>query len=372
MMIRIIALALSFSALFLAPAEAATKIRLMYTAVSGYAASYIAKDQGFFEKRGLDVELILAPQGGAIIEGLVSGSAEIGTPTPTVFLQALDSGLDVVAIAATNAFPEKSKSGVLARTDSGIHAASDLIGKKVGVPGINGLLDVIFRQWLADKGIDTKRVTYVEASFPQMSDMLRLSTVDAVVAVDPFFSRIVDQKTGYLVDNYTSALPDGTIASVYAVTAKWAAANGDAVRGLQGALAEAAAFSKVEANAPAVQESIARYTKLPVQVVAALPIPNLQAEIKPSDLDFWIKVMKERGMLNGSPEKAKAVVAWSPRLAPRANSSDAASPRWRTSRCSAWRGRRAARRTGTSAAGCRARFCRALPRFSSARFSRCR
>src|SRR5579863_9397880 len=312
MSMRVITLARSLLALFLAPAEAATKIRLMYTAVSGYSSAYIAKDQGFFEKRGLDVELILAPQGGAIIEGLISGSAEIGTPTPTVFLQAIDSGLDQVAIAATNAFPEKSKSGVLARTDANIHAAQDLIGKKVGVPGINGLLDVVFRQWLAGKGIDTARVTYVEASFPQMSDMLKSSTIDAVVAVDPFYARIIDQKTGYLVDNYTSVLPDGTIASVYAASAKWAAANGAAVKGMQGALADAAAFSKVEANAGAVQESIARYTKLPVQVVAALPIPNLQAQIKPSDLDFWIKVMKERGMLNGTPDTAKAVVAWSP------------------------------------------------------------
>lgn len=313
MIARVVATAVSLIALLLAPAEAATKIRLMYTAVSGYSSAYIAKDQGFFEKRGLDVDLILAPQGGAIIEGLVSGSAEIGTPTPTVFLQALDSGLDQVALAATNAFPEQSKSGVLARSDSDIHAAADLVGKKVGVPGINGLLDVVFRQWLADKGIDTKRVTYVEASFPQMSDMLRASTVDAVVAVDPFYSRIIEQKTGYLVDNYTSALPDGTIASVYSATGAWAKAHADAVKAFQGALSEAAAFSKVAANAAAVRDSIARYTKLPPAVVASLPIPNLVAQIKSSDLDFWIKVMKERGMLNGTPDPAKAVVAWAPR-----------------------------------------------------------
>jgi NitT/TauT family transport system substrate-binding protein len=312
MIARIVATAFSLIALLLAPAEAATKIRLMYTAVSGYSACYIAKDQGFFAKRGLDVDLILAPQGGAIIEGLVSGSAEIGTPTPTVFLQALDSGLDQVALAATNAFPEQSKSGVLARSDSNIHGAADLIGKKVGVPGINGLLDVVFRKWLADKGIDTKRVTYVEASFPQMSDMLRAGTVDAVVAVDPFYSRIIEQKTGYLVDNYTSVLPDGTIASVYSATGAWAKAHADAVKAFQGALSEAAAFSKVAANAAAVRDSIAHYTKLPAAVVASLPIPNLVAEIKPSDLDFWLKVMKERGMLNGTPDPAKAVVAWAP------------------------------------------------------------
>ncbi len=296
--------------LLLQPAEAATKIRLMYTAVSGYAASYIAKDQDYFDKRGLDVELILAPQGGAIIEGLVSGSAEIGTPTPTVFLQAIDSGLDPVALAATNVFPEKSKSGVLARTGSNIHAAEDLVGKKVGVPGINGLLDVIFRKWLADKGIDTRSVTYAETSFPQMSDILKSATIDAVVTVDPFYSRIIDQHTGYLVDHYTSSLPDGTIASVYAASRKWATANPDAVKGFQAALAEAVAFSKAPSNAAAVQDSIARYTKLPKAVVAGLPIPNLSARISANDMTFWINVMKERGMLNGEIDANAAGMPW--------------------------------------------------------------
>jgi NitT/TauT family transport system substrate-binding protein len=294
--------------LALTPAEAATKVRIMYTAVGAYASSFIAKDQGFFEKRGLDVELIMAPQGGAIIAGIVSGSVEIGTPTPTVFLQAIDGGLDQVALAATNAFPEKSQSGVLARTDSNIKTAQDLIGKKVGVPGLNGLLDVIFRKWLADQKVDTNKVAYVEVAFPQMSDMLKAGHVDAVAAVDPFYSRILGQNTGYLVDNYTKWLPDGTIASVYSATSKWASANPAAVKAFQEALVEAVAFSK--ANEAATRDSIARYTKLPPAVVAGQPIPNLVAKVGPQDLKFWIDIMKERGMLTATPDPAKAVVPW--------------------------------------------------------------
>jgi NitT/TauT family transport system substrate-binding protein len=292
----------------LTPAEAATKIRIMYTAVGAYASSFVAKDLGLFELRGIVAEFVRAPLGGAIIAGTVSGSVEIGTPTPTVFLQAIDGGLDQVALAATNVFPEKSPSGVLARTESNIKSAADLVGKRVGVPGLNGLLDVIFRKWLADQGIDTRKVTYVEISFPQMSDALKSGNVDAVVSVDPFYSRILGQKTGYLVDNYTKWLPDGTIASVYSATGKWASANAAIVKPFQEALVEAVAFSK--ANEPAVRESIARYTRLPPPVVAALPVPNLSAKIGPQDLKFWIDIMKERGMLTGQPDAGKAVLPW--------------------------------------------------------------
>lgn len=294
--------------LFASTAHATTKVRIMYTAVSGYAASYIAKDQGFFEKRGLDVDLILAAHGGAIIGGVVSGSVEVGTPTPTVFLQAVDSGLDLVALAATNAFPERSNSGVLVRPASNIQKPLDLAGKKVGVPGINGLLDVIFRKWLADRGVDPKRLSYVEVSFPQMGDMMRAGNIEAAVAVDPFYSKIIDQKVGELLDNYTKWMPDGTIASVYCATGKWAAANPSAVKAFQEAIAEAVAFSK--SNEVATRESIARYTKLPPPVVASVPTPNLSAKITPENLKFWIDIMKEREMLSGTPDAAKAVAPW--------------------------------------------------------------
>lgn len=45
----------------------------MYTAVAPYAASFVAKDQGFFEKRGIDADLILAANGSAIVAGVVAG-----------------------------------------------------------------------------------------------------------------------------------------------------------------------------------------------------------------------------------------------------------------------------------------------------------
>ena len=82
-----------------------------------------------------------------------------------MFLQAIDGGLDQVALAATNVFPERTNSGVIVRAGSNINSAQDLIGKRVGVPGINGLLDVVLRRWLTARGVDTRRVTFVEVSF---------------------------------------------------------------------------------------------------------------------------------------------------------------------------------------------------------------
>lgn len=292
----------------LTPAEAATKVRIMHPPGAVAAAAFVAKDQGFFDKRGLDAELIMAATGNAAITGVISGSVEVAAPTPTVFLQAIDAGLDQVALAAASGFPETSLAALMARANSNIKTAQDFVGKKVGVPGLNGLLDVLFRKWLADQGVDPKRVSYAEVTFPQMSDMLKAGHLDAVVTVDQFRTRIQAENTGYLVSEYTRTIPDGTIATLYSASGKWAAANPAAVKGFQEAIVEAVAFSKT--NTPATHESIARYTKLPPQVVAATPVPNLMAKISADDLKFWINLMKDRGMMTTTPDVAKVVVPW--------------------------------------------------------------
>jgi NitT/TauT family transport system substrate-binding protein len=289
-------------------AGAAEKIVLLHTGSAPYMASFVAKDQGFFEKRGLDVELTLAANGSVIIAATTSGAAQIGTPTPTVLLQAVDNGIDQVVLAATNQYPETIKTGLVARPEANIRGAADLAGKKVGVPGIGGFLDVVLRRWIKENGADPAKVNYVEIILPQTGDALKAGTVDAVASVDPFVSRAVDSKSGVLVADYTASLPTGTIASIYSASGDWANSHRDAVKAFQEAIVEANAFAR--ANPAAARESLARHTKLPPPVVNALPIPNLAARTTPEQIAFWIGVAKDQKMISGSPDPAKIVFPW--------------------------------------------------------------
>ncbi len=65
-------------------------------------------------------------------------------------------------------------------------------GKKIGVPGFNGIVDLLTRQWIQSAGGDAKKVTYIELQFPAMGDALKSGLVDAVALLDPFYSRIAD------------------------------------------------------------------------------------------------------------------------------------------------------------------------------------
>jgi len=291
------------------PAIAATKITLLYTAVNAFVGSFVAEDQGFFAERGLDVDLSLAQNGSVISAALVADSAQIGGPTPTVLLQANEQGLDLVVVAGTDFYPQSVSSGVLARSGSGIAGAPGLVGHKVGVPGIGGIIDVLTRKWVQSSGADYRKVDWVELQFPQMGDALKADLVDAVASVDPFYTRIVDSKAGYPIGTYAAIIPNGTIPVVYASTRAWAVKNPEAVRNFRAALDDATAYVADKAHLASVRDSIAKYTKLPPQVAATLRLPdNLDAHATAAGLRFWIGVSREQGLIKGNPDPASLVL----------------------------------------------------------------
>src|SRR6185437_5782977 len=134
-------------------AQAAEKLTLLFSPTTGLTPSYIAKDQGIFEKHGLDVDLVLLTNQGAVISALVGGSAQIVTPSALAVIQASAQGIDTVFVASTSMSPSKSRSGIFVKNGSGLHTAKDLIGKKIGVPSLNTLIHVIARRWLEIEGV---------------------------------------------------------------------------------------------------------------------------------------------------------------------------------------------------------------------------
>ena len=282
---------------------AATKVKIIYTAAPPYLASFVAQDQGFFAKNGLDVTLELVATGGVIAQALVAGGAEIGGPTATVLLQANDNGLDLVAVAAAEKFPTPYQLGLLSRPGANIILPSDFAGKTIGVPGLGGVIDVLTVKFLSAKGVDVKKVKRVELSFPQMGDSLKSAQVDAVAAADPFYSRIVSANIGAAAGAFAEIVPKGTVAAIYASTRKWAEANPDAVKAFRESLSEANDFIQNTKNDADVRGSLAKYTKLPPQVAGTLVYPTaLDPVLGAANVQFWIDVAKEQGLIEKKPE----------------------------------------------------------------------
>ena len=279
-----------------ASAGAETKILIGYTGANTFVPAFVAKDKGYFAKNGLDVTLQRIPVGSTIPGALLANSLQVGTLTAPVFLAANENGIDLVIIAGASLQSKANPTaGVVARTDSGIRKPEDFKGKKVGAPGVNGLQDILFKKWLQQRGVDWKSVTYVDAPFPQMGDMIKGGQLDAALPVEPFVGRIVNTKVGYLVAHYPVEVADNYLESFYAVSKKWAQDNPAAIKGFRAAITEAVAF--VKSSPDEAKKTQTTYLGLPAEVVATLPLATYTVEVDVKQVAFWVELCREFGLL---------------------------------------------------------------------------
>ncbi len=278
----------------------ALKLKIACTATSDCASAMVARDEGIFAKHGLDVDLTLIAINTNIPPAIVSDSIQIGGPTETVFLQAVDGGLDLVAVEGASVMDPVANGAVAAVARKGvtIKDAKDFVGKKVGAPGIGAFLHVLFRKWLIDNGVDPKSVNFVEVTFPTMSDALKSSAVDAVLTVEPFVSRMKAAGVGDVATRYAAELARTDPIISYVSTRAFAKRNPEAIKAFRAAIEEAAPI--VNSDREKASASIAKFTKLPIDIVR-LNRPNLATpELNGAEFAWWVDTMRQQDMLQSS------------------------------------------------------------------------
>lgn len=291
-----------------AAAWAQTKITVGYVAIPDLMPLYVAKEQGFFAKRGLDVTLQTIPINPNIPPALQSDSIQIGTVTPSVLMQAVDSGLDLRVIAGGSVLTRDGKvPGIVVRKGVEIKTPQDLVGKRVGVAGFGATLHVLMRKWLGDKGVDWKKVSFVEVALPQTNDVMRGGNIDAAVPAEPFMSRMVQAGTGTVLAYISEDFPPaGVLPIVYSSTKDWAQKNAAAAKAFREALDEGIAFQQKE---PETSRAVmGKYLRMPPEVLATLAVPKLATSVSDAQLGFWGDAMKAQGMVKAVPDVAALIV----------------------------------------------------------------
>ncbi|MBV8662615.1 MAG: ABC transporter substrate-binding protein [Hyphomicrobiales bacterium] len=284
------------------------KLHIACTATTDCASAMVARDEGVFAKHGLDVDLTLIGINTNIPPAIVSNSIQIGGPTETVFLQAVDGGLDLVAIEGASKMDPVANNLIAAVARNGvvIKDAKDFVGKKVGAPGIGAFLHVLFRKWLIDQGVDPSKVNFVEVTFPTMSDALKSGAVDAVLTAEPFISRMQTAGTGTVAVRYAAELGRTEPIISYVTTRSFAEQNPDVIKAFRTSIDEAAAI--VNSDREKASASIAKFTHLPLEIVR-LNRPGLsEPKLKASDFAWWLDVMKQQDMLQSQIDASKLVL----------------------------------------------------------------
>jgi NitT/TauT family transport system substrate-binding protein len=281
---------------------APAKVTIGFPPATDFLAAYVAKDEGFFAKHDIDAKMTLIPVVNNIPSAIVSGSVQIGMSTIPTFLQAVDGGLDLKLIAGaarhTKAHPFIS---LLARKGVNYSKPSDLIGKKVGVPGINSVIDVMLRKWLINNKVPIDKVKIIEAPLPQLPNVLNSGSIDYVAIVEPFRTKIVATKSGTIAAEYFAEVNPDVLVSCWIAGGEWADKHPQVVKNFRAAIDEGLAFIRNNpAKAREIEKKYIHYN--------SPSFPTFNNKARPEDLTFFLKLGDELHLYRHKLDPKKIVV----------------------------------------------------------------
>ena len=143
---------------------------------SNHSGFFIAKERGYFAEQGLDVEIFTPGDPSTVLQTVASNRDDFGISYQTEVLIAREQGVPAVSVMALVQHPLNS---VMTLKESGIAEPKDLLGKKVGWPGIPSdepLLDTM----LQSQGLTLDDVELVNVGFNLVPALIS-KQVDAIV-----------------------------------------------------------------------------------------------------------------------------------------------------------------------------------------------
>ena len=147
-----------------------------------YTPIYVAKDKGFYEEEGLDVEFLWAQAAPEAVQAIIGGSAEGGVGGSFGLIAAVEKGAPVITVAIYAHGGDRIALAV--RTDSGIATLKDLYGKKVGFQS-GAIGQQMFQTMCQVEKLDTSKIDTAFVNTVDMAAAVAAKSLDAIAAWEP-------------------------------------------------------------------------------------------------------------------------------------------------------------------------------------------
>jgi NitT/TauT family transport system substrate-binding protein len=232
------------------------KIVIGYTAWPGYVGLYLARDKGYFEARGMDVELRIYDSFGelsdAYTSGQIQGKANLGLDA----VSEAYGGLDHKVVAVID--QSNGSDGIIGSAD--ITSLKQLKGKKVAFEH-NALDDFFTRYALEQNDMTIEDIEPVNLNAEDSAKALVDGEVAAAATYEPFMTTALNEAKGHLL--YSSADAPGLISDLLTFRADFVDAYPNTVQALVDANLEGVAFWK--SNPDEANKLIAKELKVSVE-----------------------------------------------------------------------------------------------------------
>jgi NitT/TauT family transport system substrate-binding protein len=277
-------------------AEEVRALRVGVIPIVDVAPIYLGVEQGFFEERGLDVELVQGSGGAAAVPGVVSGDYDFSFGNVTSILLASSEGLPLRVVAngvSSTGDPETDFSAVVVPPTSSIQSVADLAGKRVAVNNLKNIGEVTIRKGIEDAGGDPSNVEFVELPFPEMPAAVQSGNVDAAWVVEPFVTVATGQGARPIFYPFAEPIEDLTVATYFGLEPTLQE-DPDLVDDFQAAINESLEYAN--SNPDEVRRILLTYTQIPPEAVEQIALPSFPQEVNWDSVETVAELMADFGI----------------------------------------------------------------------------
>lgn len=295
-------------------AQGKTKFTYYFTPSSNVAPVFLAKEKGYFDEVGLDVELAQTPTGVRTVELLHLGQIQAGNVAAIVIINGIAKGLKVVAIQDNGGYDARNpQQALLVKKDAPINTIADLRGKRVAVNafGAHGHV-VMLAEVLPTAKLKKEDVRFVEMSWPQMIPSLISGAIDVGLVWEPFVTTApVDIRN---MSSLKETMPKGEYpqvgyaSAIIAMNAEYVQKNPKIVAAWHQAYMKG--LKHFRDNVEDGHAATAKYLKVSVEVLRKSPLNHYTADGLPpiAVIQRAADQLKELGFLDKAIDMSKHIV----------------------------------------------------------------
>jgi NitT/TauT family transport system substrate-binding protein len=261
------------------------------------ALPYYAQQKGFFQKAGIDVELATFRDGGAVTQGVISGSLDLGVTNSGSMCLAHGRGLPLYLVQCGAMYSAGAPIAHLSVfKDSDIRVPKDLSGKTIAISTLHDMMQAIVMTWLDQNGADSKSVSFVEIPVVEQAQAVIARRVDAASIVEPAYSRARDdlRVLGLPYSSCSNGKPFQTLGFIG--NKGWVDRNAALTARVSAALQAAARY--INRNPAEASAMLVTYAKLAPAVVSLYPRIRFAETNDPALLQPVIDLLTKYAYLN--------------------------------------------------------------------------
>lgn len=270
-----------------------------YLMTDHQAAIFIADAKGYFKDEGLNIQLT-SFQAGPAMMGQVGQTLDLGFAGVGPMILTIDKNPEIKIIGAL----QGNGSGIIVGKDSGISKVADLAGKKIAVPSVGSIQDIMLRQLFSSNNIDYSKQNITAMGAGTMPASISSGAIDAGFTWEPYVTQAEMQNLANVLIRSDAIIANHPCCAV-ATTTTMIEQYPDTLKAFLRALNKATNYILNSANSQDVAATIAgsAYLNENGAAVEAAALPNMRFLAKPDEVflsgtEMFARQMKTLGLIN--------------------------------------------------------------------------